>query len=250
MDLKPHRIGYWLTPKIEDEELFRRQLKEVCEIYKKAIHWHTQNIYVVSLDEMTGIQALERIAPSLPMKPRKIELREFEYIRHGTLSLIASFMVATGEVIPSIGPTRTEADLVAHLHTVIQRAPEDQWIFIMDQLNTHKSEGAVRLVAEYSKLNQDLGNKGKSGVLENMKTREAFLTDPEHQIRFVYVPKHTSWLNQIERWFSILVRKLLKRAHFNSLRELKERVLKFIEFFNQTMAKPFKWTYLGKPLQG
>jgi len=119
----------------------------------------------------------------------------------------------------------------------------------MDQLNTHKSEGAVRLVAEYSKLNQDLGNKGKSGVLENMKTREAFLTDPEHQIRFVYVPKLTSWRNQIECWFSILVRKLLKRAHFNSLRELEERVLKFIEFFNQTMTKPFKWTYQGKPLQ-
>ena len=198
---------------------------------------------------MTGIQALERKAPSLPMRPGKIERREFEYIRHGTLSLIASFEVATGQVIPSLGPTRTEEDLLNHLKQVIERAPQDQWIFLMDQLNTHKSESLVRLVAEHCGINEELGVKEKSGILKSMKTREAFLTDPTHRIRFLYLPKHTSWLNQVELWFSILVRKLLKRASFSSKKEMKERILKFIQFFNQTMAKPFKWTYKGKPLQ-
>ena len=119
----------------------------------------------------------------------------------------------------------------------------------MDQLNTHKSESLVRLLAEHCGINEELGVKEKSGILKSMKSREAFLTDPTHRIRFVYVPKHTSWLNQIEIWFSILVRKLLKRASFGSKEEMKERILKFIQFFNQTMAKPFKSTYKGKPLQ-
>ena len=77
----------------------------------------------------------------------------------------------------------------------------------------------------------------------------AFLQDVSHRIRFVYTPKHTSWLNQIELWFSILVRRLLKQGSFSSVYELKERILAFIEYFNCTMAKPFKWTYKGCPLQ-
>jgi len=178
-----------------------------------------------------------------------VELREFEYIRHGTLCLIPNFEVATGHIIaPSIGPTRTEKDFEAHIRQTVATDPDATWIFVSDQLNTHKSESLVRLVAEQCQIEDDLGVKGKSGVLKSMKTRKAFLEDKSHRIRFVYVPKHTSWLNQVELWFSILVRKLLKRASFSSVEELRQRILDFINYFNRTMAKPFKWTYTGRPL--
>lgn len=106
----------------------------------------------------------------------------------------------------------------------------------------------VRLIAEHCEIDVDLGIKGESGILQSMATRAAFLADTTHRIRFVYTPKHTSWLNQVEIWFSILVRRLLKRASFTSVEDLRERVLAFIEYFNATLAKPFKWTYKGRPL--
>lgn len=203
----------------------------------------------MSTDEKTGIQALERAHPTRPMLPGLIERPEFEYIRHGTQTLIANFEVATGKVTaPSIGPTRTEEDFVVHIERTMDKDPEAAWIFIADQLNTHQSESLVRLVAERCGIEEDLGVKGKSGILESIATRAEFLQDPSHRIRFVYTPKHTSWLNQVEIWFSILVRRLLKRASFKSVDELRQRILKFIDYFNKIMAKPFKWTYAGRPL--
>ena len=221
----------------------------MCDHYAAAQELYRQGCHLVSTDEKTGIQALERTHPTRPMIPGQVELREFEYIRHGTQTLTANFEVATGKLItPSIGPTRTEVDFVAHIGQTIATDPDAQWIFIVDQLNTHKSESLVRLVAHLCDLDEYLGVKGKSGILHSMETRAAFLQDQTHRIRFVYTPKHTSWLNQIEICFSILVRRLLKRASFTSTEELRERILAFIDYFNQTMAKPFKWTYAGRPL--
>jgi len=162
---------------------------------------------------MTGIQALERLHPTKPVKPGIEERREFEYVRHGTQTLIANFEVATGKVLnPSIGDTRTEMDFAQHIKQTISVDPEGEWIFVCDQLNTHKSETLVRFVAEQCNIHEDLGVKGKSGILTSVDTRTTFLGCPSHRIRFVYTPKHASWLNQVEIWFSILVRKLLRRA--------------------------------------
>jgi len=223
----------------------------VCQLHRQALELYERGIHLVSTDEMTGIQALERAERTRPMKPGQVELQEFEYIRHGTQSLIANWHVALGKVIaPSIGATRTEADFAAHIAQTINTDPDAGWIFILDQLNIHQSESLVRLVAKCCELDIDLGLKGHSGILESMTTRATFLADPTHRIRFVYIPKHTSWLNQIECWFSILVRRLLKRASFTSLNDLRERILAFIDYFNRTMAKPFQWKFKGYPVPG
>jgi transposase len=207
-------------------------------------------VYVVSSDEKTGIQALERKQQTRPMIEGQVALREFEYIRHGTQALLASFSVATGHVIASsVGPTRTEEDFANHIEAVITCNAQAAWIFVVDQLNTHKSEALVKLVARHCGLEAELGVKGQSGILQSMPSRAAFLSEERHRIRFVYTPKHCSWLNQIEIWFSILVRKLLRRGSFRSTEELKARIEAFILYFNRTMARAFKWTYKGRPLQ-
>jgi len=249
--LKPHRWRYWLNnQRAENPELFDQEVKTVCDLYATAPELHQQGVHIVSTDEKTGIQALERKQPNKPMTLDKPTYIEHEYIRHGTQVLIANLEVATGECIaPTVSDTRKEADFAAHIEETIATDPEAVWIFIVDQLNTHKSESLVRLVTQHCDLNVELGIKGQEGVLQSMKTRAAFLADESHRLRFVYTPKHTSWLNQIEIWFSILVRRVLKRGNFSSVNELRERLLAFIDYFNKTMAKPFKWTYAGRPLQ-
>jgi len=205
---------------------------------------------VVSTDELTGVQALERTCPGLPMQPGKVERIEFEYIRHGTRAFILSRDVVTGQVLaPFCGPTRTEADFLAHVQNVVATdSAAIRWHFVVDNLNTHWSASLVRWVTRESNLDINLGVKGKVGSLKNRQSRAAFLSDRSHRIVFHYTPRHCSWLNQIEIWLSILTRKLLKRASFASVEALKAKVLDFIDYYNRTMAKPFKWTYQGKPL--
>lgn len=221
----------------------------ICNLYVQAQQLSQQGVHVISTDEKTGIQALERKHPTLRTLPGLVERREFEYIRHGTLCLMANLEVATGRIVaPTIGPRRTEEDFAAHIAQTINTDPQADWIFIVDGLNTHQSEALVRLVAGRLSIEADLGEKGKSGILKSMQTRRRFLESQAHHIRFVYTPRHCSWLNQVEIWFSILVRRLLRRASFASGEEMEARMLTFISYFNRVLAKPFKWTYTGRPL--
>ncbi len=220
----------------------------MCQLYTEAQKLQEQGVHIVSCDEMTGIQAIERAYPTKAMRLGEVELVEFEYIRHGTLSLIANWDVVVGQVVaPSIGLTRNSSDFTVHIDNTIASDPQAKWIFIALQLNTHKSEALVRLVAQHCQIDVELGIKGKLGILQSMETRTTFLSDSTHRIQFVYLPKHTSWLNQIECWFSILARRLLRRGNFTSKSDLKSQILHFIDYFNRAFAKPFIWKFLGYP---
>jgi transposase len=248
--LQPHKRRYWLNTTEKDPKVFAQQVEAVCDTYLEAPALEkSEGTHTVCVDEMTGLQALERNAPSKPMMAKKCELIEFEYTRHGTLCLIGNFVVTTGALLtPTLGLTRTESDFASHIEQTVATDPTGSWVFVLDNLNIHCSESLVKLVAEACEIPTDLGKKEVRGVLKSVASRQAFLSDSSHRIRFVYLPKHSSWLNQIETIFGVIMRKVIRRGSFTSLDDLRTKVLNFIEYFNRVFAKPFRWTYTGRPL--
>lgn len=247
--LKPHHIRYWLHPQPEDWQQFDASARQISELYAQAPRLHDQGVHLVCCDEMTGIQALERLYPTRHSIPGFVERQDAHYIRHGTRTLTANFEVATGQILtPTVAARRTEPDFVDHVARNVALDPEGEWVFVVDNLNTHASASLVRFVARRCGLELDLGRKGLCGILRSQATRAQFLSAPDHRLRFVYTPKRASWLNQIELWFSILRRRLLRRGNFVSVQHLSDRIHAFIEYFNNTLAKPFQWTYRGRPL--
>jgi transposase len=248
--LQPHKSRYWLNTTEKDPERFQKQVEAVCDTYLRAPALErTQNTHTVCVDEMTGIQALERIAATKLMIAGKPARIEFEYKRHGTLTLIGNFQVTTGELIaPTIGPTRTEEDFASHIEQTVATDPGASWVFVTDNLNIHCSETLVEVVAKACEITTPLGKKGVRGVLKSVPSRQAFLSEPSHRIRFVYTPKHSSWLNQIEAVFGVIMRKVIRRGSFTSVNDLRDKLSSFIDYFNRVFAHPFRWTYTGRPL--
>ena len=249
--LQPHKKRYWLNTREKDPVVFAGRVQAVCDTYQEAPALaRDQGTHTVSTDEMTGLQALERSAPDQPMtygRPKRIEA---EYTRHGTLTLIGNFDVTTGELItPTIGPTRTELDFVEHIAHTVATHPEAGWIFVVDNLNIHGSEMLVRLVAKACGIAEPLGRKNIRGTLKSVASRQAFLSEKGHRYRFVYTPKHSSWLNQIETVFGVIMRKVIRRSSFSSVDDLQSKLWNFIAYFNRVFAKPFHWTYTGRPLR-
>src|SRR3954447_4025534 len=162
-ELQPHKSRYWLNTTEKDPEAFQAQVEMVCACYHDAPElYQRHDTHTLCVDEMTGIQALERVAATLPMKPGRVERRELEYARHGTVTLIGNFHVVTGELMaPTLGPTRTEEDFVAHLGRTIDLDPDARYVFVLDNLNIHCSAGLVGVVGRRCGLEEGLGKEGK-----------------------------------------------------------------------------------------
>ena len=239
-DLKPHRSVYWLNRHDPD---FDAKAAAICQLYVRSPALVQQGELVICADEKTGMQVLQRKYPTQPARPGHPEKREHEYIRHGTRALIASFVVPTGEVVWSLGPTRTSVDFARHLQKVARHFRDWSRItWVVDNLNTHWSREVCEVLAALNRRTPD-ARQWRTGA-----ERRAFLTDPEHAFRFVFTPKHGSWLNQVELWFRVLARRFLKRGDFASAAEFEERLGRYLDHYNAHQAHPYRWTYTGQPL--
>lgn len=250
VDLKPHQSCYWCNTTEKDPELFQSQVEMVCQTYLQAPKLYYQfHTHTVCVDEMTGLQANERRAKTKPSRPGQIAKEEFQYTRHGTVCVTGNWDVVAGQVIATtIAETRDNEDFAKHIRRTVATDRDAGWVFVVDNLNTHCGEPLVRTVAELLDINpSDLGRKKKHGILETMASRRAFLSDTSHRIRFVYLPKHSSWLNQIEIIFGIINRRVMRGGSFTSKTHLEEQLRRFIAYFNETIAKPMNWTYTGRP---
>ena len=248
VDRKPHWSRSWL--KSEPDEAAEEKMADGTALSLEAPAWLEAGERGLSTDEMTGIHALERTPPPIPMGPGRVERRECADIRRGPLTLIANVDVAPGTIVgPSLGPTRTAEDFVAHPTRTVASDPEaTRWHVVTDNLHMHQSESLGRFVADHDGIEDDLGHKAQRGLLQSMAPRAAFLSAPTHRMVLHSTPNHASWMHQSARWCSIVVRKVLKRASFPSVADLQARILAFMAYFNATMAKPLKWTYGRKPL--
>ena len=239
-DLKPHRSVYWLNSHDPD---FEAKARAICQLYIKAPQFYQQGRLLLCCDEKTGMQILQRNAPTQLPQPGKPEKQEFEYTRLGTRTLISSFAVPTGEVVWDLGPTRTNLDFRAHIWRVARHFRKFERIdWIVDNLNTHCSLELCELMADLNRVPFEPKN------LLNQVQRRLFLSNPEHHYVFHYLPLHGSWLNQVELWFSVLSRQFLRRGSFDSPQEFEERLRRWLDQYNLEKAHPYRWTYTGEPL--
>lgn len=249
-DLKPQQSCYWCNTTEKDPELFQSQVETVCQTYLQAPKLYQQfDTHTVSVDEMTSLQANERRAETKRSRPGQIAKEEFQYTRHGTVCVTGNWDVVAGQMIATtISETRDNQDFAEHIRQTVATDPDAGWVFLVDNLNTHCGEPLVRAVAELLGVKpSELGKKKRHGALKTMASRRAFLSDPSHRIHFVYLPKHSSWLNQIEIIFGIINRRVMRGGSFTSRSHLEETLRRFIDYFNETIAKPMRWTYTGRP---
>lgn len=227
---------------------FLMRIKNLCWYYVHAdLLKKNCNTYIICLDEKTGIQALNHPHEGSPTSKGKLKRIEFEYKRNGTIDLLAARSVHDGKIIAhQLSETHNSIDFLNLVKSVMEKIPAGaRVVFIADQYSTHLSEDLVRWVAEKVDFKGDLGKKGKKGILKNKKSRLAFLESACFPIRFIYTPKHCSWLNQIETWFGFLQRNLLKDLSCNNVNELKCLINDYINVFNQFWAKSFNWKFNG-----
>ena len=250
VDLKPHASKYWCNTTEKDPVLFAQQVEVVCQTYLNAPRlYHQFNTHTVCVDEMTSLQANERRAETKLPLPGQIAKEEFQYTRHGTVCVTGNWHVVKGQMLSStIEETRNNEDFAKHIERTVATDPEAPWVFVVDNLNTHCGAPLVRLVAKQLGIDDDtLGKPKERGTLKTMESRRKFLSDENHRIRFVYIPKHSSWLNQIEIIFGVINRRVIRRGSFTSKPDLIEKLRQFVTYFNDTIAKPMNWTYTGRP---
>jgi len=245
--LQPQKSEYWLFPKIADWTAFARRVALVCHFILLSISKKIPNLHVISVDEKTGIQAISRKTGRAPLSKGGHMRKEYEYDRHGTTTLMAAVHVENGKAFSiHLGPTRTEDDYCAFIQQTVYQLPQmDKIIILSDQLNTHMSESLVRWIAEQEEYDEDLGEKGKSGILKSMESRKVFLEKTHHRIQFLFTPKHCSWLNPIENWFAKLQRHVVTNGNYSSVNELESKIRDYVKYHNRCLAKPLNWKFKG-----
>jgi hypothetical protein len=233
-NLKPHRSKYFLH--ISDAHFFEK-MEHLINLYNNP----PKNFYCY--DECPGIQILQRLAPDLRTQETKIQIEEFEYIRHGTTDVLAFFDVNTGKVFAEYSPDHTKDTIVKTFENHFKNSPQDEQLdYIMDNLSAHCCYKLCQLVAQYSNVDCPEENE-----LETMHKRRQWLMQANKRIIFHYTPYHGSWLNQVEYWFGMLQSKCLKET-YQSPGAMHGAIKNYVNLWNQVLAKPFKWEYTGEGL--